>query len=125
MANENANDILDGVADDIMPEVGFSAILRKVENNVLIDPNDPSKGYTTVTTDYPVEVFEYDPEQKDIDGTLVQKNDKYVLVSIKDIGVTVTNTFLYDNGAFVWNIMSVLYVPVGDTNATLIIQVRK
>lgn len=125
MANENAEDIKTGVADDIMPEVGFSATLREVVNNVLVDPNDPSKGYTTVTTNYPVDVFEYFPEQKDIDGTLVQKNDKFVLVSIKDIGVTVTNTFLYDNGSFVWNIMNVEYVPVGDTNATLIIQVRK
>ncbi len=125
MANENANDILDGIQDDLMPEVGFSANLVQRVKGALIDPSDPSQGYSYTDVNYPVEVFVYYPEQQDIDGTLIQENDKMVLVDIKDLTVTIDNTYKFNDGSNVWNIAKVEYVPVGDTNATLILQVRK
>ena len=125
MANENANDILQAIADDLMPEVGFSAILIEVQNDVWVDENDHTKGKETVKINHDVEVFVYDPEQKDIDGTLIQQNDKMVLVSIEDMTVTVTNTFLFNDGTNTWNIVKASPVPVGDTDATLILQVRR
>ncbi|MCP4161575.1 MAG: hypothetical protein GY760_15995 [Deltaproteobacteria bacterium] len=125
MSNENANDILDAIDEDLMPEVGFSADFIKRVKGALIDPLNPSKGYSYSDERHTVDVFVYYPEQKDIDGTLIQKNDKMVLVDIKDMTVIVDNTFRFDDGTNVWNIANVEYVPVGDTNATLILQVRK
>ncbi len=125
MANENASDISLAIAEDLMPEVGFSANLVQRVKGALINPSNPSQGYSYTDVNYPVEVFVYFPEQKDIDGTLIQENDKMVLVSLEGLAVTIDNTFRFNDGTNVWNIVKVEYVPVGDENATLILQVRK
>lgn len=59
---------------------GKSLVLRKVsEDSVLVDPNDPSKGFQKSFTDHPFFGTILDYQNKEIDGDLVWQGDRKCL----------------------------------------------
>lgn len=138
-----ATDILDGVADAVA-ELGKSATLRHITYGDWIDSTKPSKGKVTTVNDYTVQIIISDYDAEAVDGSIIQRGDKQVILSLGDIMtdppdpvppaepdapvsatiVPSVNDLIID-GSVTWNVINVSTQEVNGTPVVSVLQVRK
>ena len=120
------------LAERLINENGRSMTLtRKDQDN----PTDPTKPWRTSTEvaeiSFPVVGVFIDYEKDEVDGTLILRGDKRVLVAAKDIDdQSPTNTKVEDynsitDGTVVYRIINAQVIEPGDTRILYDLQVRQ
>lgn len=124
-SQDPANDLLSGILD-LATEIGKTVTLRQIVNSgTLLDATNPTKGYTQTTTNTSVTAIITEYSEADVDGTVINKGDRQIVISMSGETVTPAEGDLIVDGSSTWTLVHVQPLEVSGTTVVAIGQMRR
>lgn len=114
---------LEAVADDLIGEFGRTVTFR-VRAATLKTAGEPWLGKVAAASagTAPAAFIEYNASE--IDGSIIQAEDRKVLVAAKNLGFSPTTAYEMVDGSVVWQVVRVAEIRPGATALAYELQVR-